>query len=443
MTPLSKWFEKLTIRFPASGAGWGFRDGSGFGRGGLFGALPGSDIDWAREVGDPAQNAVVAVCLRWIADNLPEPELIVTRKQADGTEAPVANDPKVNAFLQLLEFPNPQDRKDGALDLYSTGYDKDSLLAATAASYCVTGNAYWVKDRDRLGNVVGLYWLPPWLISPAWPSAGTEFISHYVYRPGNAAHILYDRKDVVHFRWGLDSHTAGRIGTHRTSPLYREISSLNEGSTWTSALLRNGATPLVMLTPKDATVQINESVLEKLKLMWSQLTRRDNRGKPLVPTAALEVHKLGLNPNEMALDQLLKRPELLVCAAMGIHPAAIFLSQDPKGLDNGGQHAEARKQSYQDCLLPLCKRFGKTLTTQLLIPDFGADPKMQARFDFSAVNALQEDDNTKAERVSLLVASRLISRNEGRVMMGLKPMAGLDEIEEPVEPGRGEEEKDD
>lgn len=432
--------EQLAIRFPSGGGGWGYRDGAGFGPVGLMGALPGTDINWVREVGDPTVNAVVWACLRWITDNLPEPELMVKRRQADGTEVNVATDPAVTRFLELLRYPNPQERKNGAPVLYSTAYDREALLAATARSYCSTGNAYWLKDRDNLGRVQGLYWVPHWLIAPAWPSAGGEFISHYIYRPGNAAEIRYPVKDVIHFRYGLDQHSAGRLGVNRLLPVYREIAALNEGGTWTASLLRNGAVPPVMLTPKEQ-VTLTEEVLERLKQMWARLTKRDGRGKPLVPSVPMEVQKLGLNPQEMALDKVLHWPSLLVCGALGIHPAAVFLAPDPKGLDNGGQHEQARKQSYQDCLIPMLKCFARTLTTSLLVPDLGADPKLYAAWDFSQVSALAEDETEKAARWATLVGARIATRNEARAALGLKPMAGLDEIEEP--PGSEPEDNED
>ena len=61
-------FASFVMRF--SGIGGGARGtgayGSQFGR--MIGAIPGSDWNFAREVGDPAQNSRVAAAVNWMAD---------------------------------------------------------------------------------------------------------------------------------------------------------------------------------------------------------------------------------------------------------------------------------------------------------------------------------------------------------------------------------------
>jgi hypothetical protein len=46
------------------------------------------------------------------------------------------------------------------------------------------GNAYWRKIRNSIGDVLGYWYLPHWLVSPQRPPGmSTIFTSHYRYTP--------------------------------------------------------------------------------------------------------------------------------------------------------------------------------------------------------------------------------------------------------------------
>lgn len=376
----------------------------------LGGLLPGTDIDWWREVRDPTANATVHACLRWIVDNIIEPEPAVFRRMGKKAESLPHHD-----VIDLLECPNPE-------------YDGDAMIAACAVDYATVGDAYILKERNNRGQVTELWWKPYHEMMPCWPQDGSSFITHYLYRPGGrGVGIRYEKADVIHIRWGLDSGTEGRVGKHRTFPILREIAALNEMSTYTAAMSKMGV-PAFAATPKDANVTLPPETGDVFRKWWQALTTRDNRGKPILASHPMDFNKLGLNPNEMALDKLPHRPSLLVCAAFGVHPAVCYLATDPKGLDNGGQQQQAQKQSYHDCLVPMLKRFGKTLTHSLL-PDFEKGPIRTSRlyvgFDFEGVQALSEDANQR----------NLRSREDYKV-------GGLDRAEFRTETGREPREED-
>lgn len=368
---------------------------------------PGSDYNWAQEVRDPGANAVVHACLRWIIDNITEPEPVVYRKTRGAGEPKEDSDHPV---LDLLEEPNGE-------------YDGDALLAAMACDYFLVSDTYLLKDRDNLGRVKALWWKPYWEVHPCWPSDGSQFISGYLHKPGGrGAGTRYEKEDVIHIRWGLDPGTGGRVGRHRTWPILRELAGLNEMSTYQAVLPKNlGIVPYVF-TPKDVTnAESMPQALQGLRDWWQALTTRDGRGKPVIPSIPMEIHKLGLSPEEMALDKLPRLPTLLVCACFGIHPQVLSLSTDPKGLDNGGQAAEARKATYHDCLIPACKRIGKGLTRSLL-SEFEKGPirsrRMWIGYSFRNVDALSEDKSLAHQRTREDYKAGVIDRFEARTETG-------------------------
>lgn len=429
---------ELGITHGGFGGGWGMGGELSRSSWGLGGLLPGSDIDWAREVRDPSLNATIHACLRWIVDNITEADWCICRRAANGEETQLQGHP----LLDLLERPNPE-------------YDGESLFQAAAIDYALYGNAYLIKERSNRGEVLALWWKPAHEIAPRWPQDGSAFIKDYLYRPsGRGAGIPLDRKDVIHVRWGLDTGNEGRTGKHRSFPILREVAVLNESSTYTAAMSKMGV-PTFAFTPKDPTTHIGEEARNHLREWWANMTTRDQRGKPLVPSLPMEFNKLGLSPEEMALDKLPHRPAMLVCAAFGIHPAVVNLATDPKGLDNGGQQEQARKQSYHDCLVPMRKRFGIALTTSLLNEyEQGPirSPRLYVSTDFSRVQALGEDVDQRNLRVREDYKAGLLDRAEARAETGRKPRpedvgvysmgAAPESMPEEPEPEPGQDEDD-
>lgn len=400
-------FGAQAVTHPAfGGGGWG--GGDLLGRAGIVGALfPQSSVNWAEEVGDPSLNWVVAGSLRWIADNLPEPALQVADKGADGKWVPRAT----HAALDLLAEPNED-------------YDGDSLLAACAWDYALTGRAFVQKERDNLGRVRELWWRPWWMMRPVWKTKpGSKFIEGYLYSHGQGEPTFLSKEDVIHFRWGLDAGTGGRLGVHRTQPVLPAIASLNEGVVYTASVLRNmGIVPWLITSESELDVDARATLRD-----WFQnLFTRDGRGKPAVLTGGkTDIKQVGLSPQDLALDTILDPPALAVCLAFGIHPGVLHLAgAGGKGFDNGGQLREARQASYHDCLMPLTKRFGKVLTRQLL-GEWERKPASQCalRFDFSEVEALAEDEDALHTRARENFQKGVMTRNEARELLGLPPVA--------------------
>lgn len=399
--------SKRFFTFPGIG-GHGSGDIDGWGRTGwLGGALPGSDTNWVKEAGDPSSNSVVAGCLRWIGDNLPEPQFCVQRTLRDGAVQCEPNHP-LTAFLRR---PNEE-------------YDGDALMCATAFSYALSGNAFWVLDRDNLGRPARAWWIPHWSISPRWPANGGQFITDYLYRPSGSRGegISIPKKNVVHFRWGLDPYSAGRMGVNRTIPVYRSIATINEVDTFTHSLLKQmGIIPYV-ISPTGPDVLVDPQTKTGIKQWFQALFTRDGRGRPLVMDGPFKIEKLGSSPEDMALDRLPTRSELRICAAFGIPPVVVFVGADlAKGLDNGGQHEQGRRAAYHDCIMPMTKRFAATLNYSLL-PEFDARPSVRAAWDFSGVEALGDDQNALHERAREDYQKGILTRDEARACIGLGPV---------------------
>src|SRR5690606_3251566 len=118
---------------------------------------------------------------------------------------------------------------------------------ATLLSYCLAGNAYWIKLRNGVGRPGELWYVPHWLMEPRGSEDGTVFLSHYLYRPGGRHEpIRLVPEDVVHFRHGMDPRNP-RLGLSPIDGVIREIFMDLESSNFVASLLHNMGVPGVVI----------------------------------------------------------------------------------------------------------------------------------------------------------------------------------------------------
>ena len=361
----------------------------------LYGLLPGSRYNWEKEVGPAWANSAVSIGLSWVADNFSEPTLRVVTTDAQGEDQPVESHP----LLGLLDQPNPFD-------------DADSLFTATLISYLVDGNAYWVKSRGMGGQVVALWYVPHWAMKIDWDDRGLP--AQYIYTARGRT-MNYALEDVVHFKFGKDPENPF-YGLSRLRPLLREIYTDNQRATYEASLLRNYGVPGVILSPEDPTVTMDKEDRDSLKELWRASTTGDNVGMPIVPSAAVKVQQMAFSPDQLALGTIGEGAEARICSALRISPMCLDLKV---GLENStySNKQEARKGAYLDCLIPMQKRFAKTIDKQLL-PDVGGYRTERVKWDYAGVEALAENQDDLATRAVALFTGGVFMRSESRQMMG-------------------------
>jgi HK97 family phage portal protein len=268
------------------------------------------------------------------------------------------------------------------------------LWRATVADAALDGNAYWVKIQDAALRVTELWWVPSSLIEPRWPREGSEFITHYEYRPGGEP-VRLETSQVVHFRWDIDPAN-NRKGLSPLASVLREVFADDEAGRFAASLLKNMGVPGLVIAP-DGDGAISDDDLEATKVGIQEKTTGDKRGEPMIFGSATKVQQFGFNPQQMDMRTLRKVPEERVSGVLGVPAIVAGLGA---GLDRStfSNYAEAREAATENAVVPLQRLFAAEITHQLL-PDFEADPKsVRFRFDLSEVRALQEDENAIVER---------------------------------------------
>lgn len=379
-----------------------------------------SGVNWGREAGLLWQNSTISIGLKWYSTTVPEAPFCVSRKRSDGAEEVVPDHP----LTLLLRQPRGTGKRGGA------AVPASNLWSATVLSLKVDGNAYWVLRRNEYTKrVVAIEYIPHWYMEPRWDS-DEEYISSYEYRIASRAPQTIPVEDVIHFRDGLDPENT-RKGLSPLKALLKEVVSDNEATAYTAAILKNMGIPGVIITPKPATGEkvikgTSAGFKERVKELWDQVTRGDQRGKAVIFDDPFDINMPGWSPEQLALDRIRQVPEARLIAALQIPAMVVGLSVG----DNQRTYSnmrEAREMAYESSVLPLLSMLADTIQVQLL-PQITGRGDETCGFDLSQVRVLQTDMAEMWKRAGDAWRGGGITRAEYRAMLGYEVDEARDNV---------------
>lgn len=367
----------------------------------MNGLLPrGGGYNYGKDIKEGLDSNVIMAPMMWIARTFTEAKTVVETKRG---ESGVWKRDDDHALEQLIDKPNPF-------------YDGDALWKATLISYVFQGDGYWLKVRNRIGDVIQLWYAAHWTIQPRWPHDGSEFISHYDYSPTGGQPIKLAPRDVVHFRCGLDPRDP-RHGMGALRPLLREIFADEEAAAFSAQILTNMGVPGLIISPEES---LTKPQAEEFKDFVASQFTGEGRGDTLVAGRKANVVQFGFDPNKLMLANLRDISEERVCAMLGIPAAVVGFGSGLQSTKVGATMAQLRISAWTDCLNPMQKTLAKQLTAQLL-PDFNSQVRQyRARFDLSDVSAFQQEAAEVANRAALLVREGILRVDRAQEMCGLE-----------------------
>jgi HK97 family phage portal protein len=373
--------------------------------------LDGAGIDTARQAGPLWLSGPVLACVKWLARTHPEAPQTVLRRTG-GQWEPVPDHPA----LALLENPGPRT-------------DSSVLLAATLLSWVIDGNVYWYKVRSLAGKVVGLRYLPHFIVEPRWPADGSVEVSHFDVRIDSRTY-QEPPENIVHLRDGSDPYN-DRKGLSELAAVMKEICGDHGSVSYSAAILRNFGVPGVLLQPKvppDKIVSLAEPQRKALLDLWRDRVSGENRGMPLVPSMPLEVMPIGLSPNDLAIDKLTQLFAPRIFAAIGIDPMVVGYPSHTRTYSN---YQESREAAYESNVIPTQRSLDSQVTRQLMPDIVGALPGDRFGRDYSHVRVLQQDADKLHQRLTAAVGGPWITPNNARMQVGLDDLAGGDVLYPP------------
>lgn len=404
MNPISRFIKKFTVGFQGRG-GTGtpeqvFSFGQNFN---LWNNLfrTGTSLDFASEVGDLRNSALVMAAYNWVSLNAASARPYVATLDADNKEDEVQDHP----LIQLLNEPNPY-------------YGFDELIGGLSYSWMTAATAYIIANRDGTGAFAELMYEPHWTIRPVWDNEGKQFISGYeVQRNGKWVRLPTEKEDslapeVLVFRKGIDPET--RMGMSAMSSLMREFYTDQQAAQFAALLMRQGLVPPIVVSLGSKESPVGPDAVPIFKDKLARVMRGDSAGEPIVHNHPATVEKLGFDYSSIGLKEIREIPKQRFCAAMGISEHSLNLGTETATYNNVEQFL---KRDYRGYIVPFHKYIAKVLTKKAL-PEYGDVTGLVVRWDYSEVPLMQPDLDAEHARNREDYKARIIDQAEAREAIG-------------------------
>lgn len=357
--------------------------------------LPGAQYDYEREAGDLWVNSVVAIAIKWAGDNAPKPRVRVQRILKGG-------DLEVQPYHPMVELLSRPNRH----------YTGRTLGKALILSLMCDGNAYLIKIRNAYKQVVALYWVPHWLMQPVWPEDGSVYIRAYQFLLDYQI-VEIAPEDVIHFRDGIDPRN-DRLGIAALKAQLRQVCSDNEVSGYTASILRNSGVPGLVVIPRDGKGKIERSQADRIQKKIADTLSGEQRGTASVFSEQVDISELGFSPEKLTLDKIPGPLVARILASLGLSPMVVGLPDPNKTYSN---YAEATSAAWRQCLVPIQDLMAETYRWNLL-PEFEDPARFVVDYDYTHVEALQEDLGRKHQRVRDDWKAGLVMHSEATTILG-------------------------
>ena len=270
-----------------------------------------------------------------------------------------------------------------------------------------TTYAFMVKDRDGK-KPLGLITLPAQYVTNI-QGDWMRPVKGYMYTETGQKSLQYE--DVVHaYRPSLDKYWEE---LSPAVPLAEVISLHNASMTWNKNLAQAGGVPSML-----AKVQnINEAGATKLKQQWAEQNGAHNSHTLKVIGDQVELEKFASTPNDAEWGEAIKTTMRMILMAHGVSSS---LANDAANKTYNNVH-DARKGLYEEGAIPILEILLGALTSKLQ-PFYRDNPVL--RIDKAKVEPIQEDRRMAIQRLQIAVDSGIMTPNEARAELGLKPGKG-------------------
>lgn len=336
------------------------------------------------------KNSIASACIQMIATSAPEAFLRVHRDTSDGlVEVPD------HWLMKLLNNPNP----------YMSTFE---LWEWVHTFLNTGGSSYWElvrANQNPNSEIIQIYPLRPDRMSIV--PDDKSFIARYEYHV-NGQIIEYEPHEILHIKFPdpLDEFN----GLSPIKRIARELGIDNEATDFTQSFFENAAVPYGLLSTDQ---QITDGEANRMRLRWWHWFKGKMRGMPAVLGQGTNYQQLGMSFKDMEFEQVRSFTETRICAAFGVDPV---LLPSWVGIKHGGKYSNfqmAKQHLWEETIIPSLRRIESKMTSQLLQSE-----GLVARFDLSAITALQENTNEKHSRIREDYQGGLITLNEARTELG-------------------------
>ena len=364
-----------------------------------------SYADLARE--GYQENAIVYRCVNEIANGASAVKFGLYRG-----DQPIEQHP----LLDLLMRPNPMN-------------SQSEFFQEVYSYLLLAGNSYILKTGAENRTPSELYTLRPdrMKIVPSKREIPLSF--EYVVNGQTTASYPVDQstggsdiKQVMLFNplndyYGLSPLKAASV----------DIDQHNLANKHNVMLLMNGARPsgAVVYRPKDesgANTMLTDTQREQLRGdLLHRFEGSTNAGRTMILEGDFDYKEMGMSPKDMDFASMKNFAAKDIALCFGV-PSQLVGIPDSNTYSN---MQEARLALYEETIIPMLRHIESDLN-EWLVPTFGEDLTLKYLVD--DIPAITERRRMIYDNVITAVDKGIITRNEARERLGLKPINGGDEV---------------
>jgi HK97 family phage portal protein len=272
------------------------------------------------------------------------------------------------------------------------------------------GNTYVLKVRDNRQVVTALHVLDPTRVQPLVADDGSVFYRLSSDNLADIDDIIVPAREIIHDRFNCLFHPL--VGT---PPVFASglSSMLGINAQKTSALLfENASVPGgLLIAPGD----ISDVEEKRIKEEWEQRFSRRNLGRVAVLSGGMKYEKMAMTNVEGQMIEQLKWSAEVVCSVYHVPPYKVGVGVLPTYNNVQALNVEYYSQALQSHI----EEMEELLDAALSI---GVGEGLGTEFDTD--NLLRMDTVTQVTAIRDAVGAGVMSPNEGRAKLDLKPVTG-------------------
>lgn len=227
-----------------------------------------------------------------------------------------------------------------------------------------TGDAFWVKIRNKSGKVVELWNMRPDLVTIV--SDPVLFVKEYRLRKNDGTEVSFMPEDVVHFKSPdpLSVHT----GMSPLKAAQRRVQTEDFATSYQRDFFLNSARPDAVI--KNGQLSLSDTQKEDIREGWNKRFRGvGNSSKVAILEGGLEYQQISISQREMDYIESMKMTRDDILAAFKVPKPIIAITEDV----NYANAKTAMAIFLGETIVPDLKRIVEKINEELIGPDFGEE----------------------------------------------------------------------
>src|SRR5262245_24976521 len=272
------------------------------------------------------------------------------------------------------------------------------------------GNSYVLKERDQRNVVTALHVLDPQRVQPLVADDGSVFYRLASDNLAGIDSITVPAREIIHDRMNCLFHPL--VGT---PPVFASglASLLGLNAQKASALLfENASAPGGLLIAPGEVLPDEE---KRIKDEWEQRFSRGNLGRVAVLTGGMKYEKMAMTNVEGQMIESLKWSAEVVCSVYHVPPYKVGVGALPSYNNVQALNVEYYSQALQSHIEEI---------EELLDYALGIGWAEGLGTEFDTETLLRMDSTTQMTVIRDAVGAGVMSPNEGRSRLDLKPVPG-------------------